>query len=93
MRSDHINWGNYMTDYTGYPSSPASYTYTQDMPGIYHNFACGFSFTDGHAEIHKWKDGPTMTPLLVQQVYTGPDITDPNGQDVAWLQLHSSCPK
>jgi prepilin-type N-terminal cleavage/methylation domain-containing protein/prepilin-type processing-associated H-X9-DG protein len=95
MRSDHINWGNYMTDYTGYgpPASPGSYTYTQDMPGIYHCGSCGFSFCDGHAEIHKWRDAPTLTPLLPQQVYTGPDITDPNGQDVAWLQLHSTCKK
>lgn len=26
----------------------------QDRPASYHNGACGFSFTDGHAEIHKW---------------------------------------
>jgi prepilin-type N-terminal cleavage/methylation domain-containing protein/prepilin-type processing-associated H-X9-DG protein len=26
-----------------------------DLPASYHNGACGFSFADGHAEIHKWK--------------------------------------
>src|SRR5207249_2322637 len=26
-----------------------------DMPASFHNGACGFSFADGHAEIHKWK--------------------------------------
>jgi prepilin-type N-terminal cleavage/methylation domain-containing protein len=26
-----------------------------DFPGTYHNNANGFSFADGHAEIHKWK--------------------------------------
>lgn len=26
----------------------------QDLPASYHNGACGFSFADGHAEIHKW---------------------------------------
>ncbi|MBM3821817.1 MAG: type II secretion system protein [Verrucomicrobia bacterium] len=25
-----------------------------DVPASYHNGACGFSFADGHAEIHKW---------------------------------------
>jgi prepilin-type N-terminal cleavage/methylation domain-containing protein/prepilin-type processing-associated H-X9-DG protein len=27
-----------------------------DHPASYHNHACGMSFCDGHAEIHKWKD-------------------------------------
>jgi prepilin-type N-terminal cleavage/methylation domain-containing protein/prepilin-type processing-associated H-X9-DG protein len=25
-----------------------------DVPASYHNRACGFSFADGHSEIHKW---------------------------------------
>jgi hypothetical protein len=25
-----------------------------DLPASYHNGACGFSFSDGHSEIHKW---------------------------------------
>ena len=25
-----------------------------DLPASYHNGACGFSFADGHAEVHKW---------------------------------------
>jgi prepilin-type N-terminal cleavage/methylation domain-containing protein/prepilin-type processing-associated H-X9-DG protein len=28
-----------------------------DFPANYHNGACGFSFADGHSEIHKWKGG------------------------------------
>ena len=28
---------------------------TVDYPSPYHDNACGFSFADGHAEIHKWK--------------------------------------
>jgi prepilin-type N-terminal cleavage/methylation domain-containing protein/prepilin-type processing-associated H-X9-DG protein len=30
-----------------------------DVPGSYHNGACGFSFADGHAEIKKWTSGRT----------------------------------
>lgn len=26
-----------------------------DVPATYHNGACGFSFADGHSEIHKWR--------------------------------------
>src|ERR1035437_9938083 len=26
-----------------------------DFPGTAHNNACGFSFCDGHAEVHKWR--------------------------------------
>ena len=32
-----------------------------DMPGSFHNGACGFSFADGHADIHKWV-GSTIKP-------------------------------
>jgi len=28
-----------------------------DMPANFHNGACGFSFADGHAEIHRWVGG------------------------------------
>ena len=28
-----------------------------DVPGAYHNGACGFAFADGHSEIKKWTDG------------------------------------
>jgi prepilin-type processing-associated H-X9-DG protein len=33
-----------------------------DLPGSFHNGACGFSFVDGHAEIHKWKSGTSIYP-------------------------------
>jgi prepilin-type processing-associated H-X9-DG protein len=32
----------------------------QDGPGNYHEGACGFSFADGHSEIHKWTDARTL---------------------------------
>ncbi len=30
-----------------------------DWPGTYHNNGCFFAFLDGHAEIHRWRDGTT----------------------------------
>ena len=26
-----------------------------DFPGSFHGGACGFAFSDGHSEIHKWR--------------------------------------
>ncbi len=34
-----------------------------DIPASYHNGACGFSFADGHAEIHKWKSQSSIYPV------------------------------
>lgn len=46
---DSINDAFFVTD-------PAV-NYWQDTPASYHNGACGFSFADGHAEVHKWLSG------------------------------------
>ena len=100
-RQDCINWGNYMCDMTGdngvRAANPGAYEFSQDMPGMYHNLAAGFAFTDGHAEIHKWLNHLT-TPPLDQSINYGVDAINgpadpvlvvPNDQDVRWLQLHS----
>jgi prepilin-type N-terminal cleavage/methylation domain-containing protein/prepilin-type processing-associated H-X9-DG protein len=34
-----------------------------DLPASYHNGACGFSFADGHAEVHKWISGTSVYPV------------------------------
>jgi prepilin-type processing-associated H-X9-DG protein len=34
-----------------------------DLPASYHNSACGFSFADGHAEVHKWRSGTSVYPV------------------------------
>jgi len=60
-----------------------------DKPATYHNNACGFSFADGHAEIHKWKDQNLIN-------YNGPFNTaaaDSGVGDVSWLMQRTSIPK
>jgi prepilin-type N-terminal cleavage/methylation domain-containing protein/prepilin-type processing-associated H-X9-DG protein len=59
-----------------------------DLPASYHNRACGFTFADGHAEIHKW-----VGPYIVQPVVagnstqnTGSASTDP---DLQWLRART----
>jgi prepilin-type N-terminal cleavage/methylation domain-containing protein len=90
QREDRINWGNYMTDMTGYsPNNPALYKFGQDMPGFYHHLAAGFSFADGHSEIHRWKDARTC-PALDYEVQVTADVSAPRDVDVAWLQDHTT---
>jgi prepilin-type N-terminal cleavage/methylation domain-containing protein/prepilin-type processing-associated H-X9-DG protein len=89
-REDRINWSNFMCDMTGYdPVNPVmNGSWGEDMPGNYHNNGCGFSFADGHAELHKWLDPNTCLPLYSGAVMTGNPLPAP--RDVFWTQDHST---
>lgn len=92
QRSDSINMGNFGTRMAGFPDQPDQYGF-YDLPGFYHHFACGFSFADGHSEIHRWLDGRTMPPLVQQQtIWQNEGSFAPGDQDVAWLQDHATRP-
>jgi prepilin-type processing-associated H-X9-DG protein len=83
-----------MIDMTGYnPSNPSAWTWG-DMPGFYHNRAAGFSFTDGHSEIHRWTDGRTCpqisTGMMLDQTGFNFAAAGANNQDVYWCQDHST---
>lgn len=55
-----------------------------DFPASYHNGACGFSFADGHAEIHKWRGSRIRPPVINQWI----DLDVPAGDsknDIIWL--------
>ena len=56
-QADSINDAFFTVDY---PNGPG---YWGDTPASYHNGACGFSFADGHAEIHKWKSSTSWVPV------------------------------
>jgi prepilin-type N-terminal cleavage/methylation domain-containing protein len=92
MREDRVNWSNFMTDMDGYsPPDPSLYSFTTDLPGMYHNLAAGFSFADGHSEMHKWRDSRTTPPLDDGQNPLGVTSTPaPGSVDIAWLQDHST---
>ncbi len=64
-----------------------------DFPASYHNGACGFSFADGHAEIHKWKGGDikqkvTYTGNMSLNVTAGDSV-----DDIIWLSSVTSVPR
>ncbi len=55
----------------------------QDRPASYHNGAAGFSFADGHAEVHKWLSDSSKYP--VQFTYGSAKPFDAAGKrDIAW---------
>ncbi|HXT10020.1 MAG TPA: prepilin-type N-terminal cleavage/methylation domain-containing protein [Candidatus Angelobacter sp.] len=69
----------------------ASYAVTQftELPGNLHGGACGISFADGHAEIHKWVDSVmnshrTVSYRTVQRVSCS--LSD---ADMLWLAAHT----
>jgi prepilin-type N-terminal cleavage/methylation domain-containing protein/prepilin-type processing-associated H-X9-DG protein len=62
----------------------------EDLPASYHNRACGFSFADGHSEIHKWHVANTCQP--VKKVDYNGTVSSPGSQDIMWTIQHTSAP-
>jgi prepilin-type N-terminal cleavage/methylation domain-containing protein/prepilin-type processing-associated H-X9-DG protein len=91
MREDSIDMGNLCVNMSGWPDNPAAYVFW-DLPGMYHNGSCGFSFADGHSEIKKWRDSRT-TPPLAANGYVNDIFTSPNNPDVAWMQERATRPR
>jgi prepilin-type N-terminal cleavage/methylation domain-containing protein/prepilin-type processing-associated H-X9-DG protein len=92
-REDSINDGWFAVSMNGIASpggktAPTAYMII-DFPASYHNGAAGFSFADGHSEIHKWKD-PRTRPVLVRGQELQLRVSTPNNPDVAWLHEHST---
>ena len=86
-REDGINDGFYVTEMKGYPN-PATTTMV-DFPASYHNGSCGFSFADGHSEIHRWLDQRTK-PAIKKGAGLPLNQSQPNSKDVQWLQEHAT---
>jgi prepilin-type N-terminal cleavage/methylation domain-containing protein/prepilin-type processing-associated H-X9-DG protein len=82
-REDSINDGEFCTGMSGYPAQPSQWRIV-DYPASYHGGAAGFSFADGHSEIHKWRDSRT-TPVLKKGQFLQLDVSSPNNQDVFWM--------
>ena len=67
--------------------APSSATW-RDLPASYHNGACGFSFADGHSEIHKWLDGRTKLQVKMQDKWwcpPGQNYPVPQSKDYLWV--------
>jgi prepilin-type N-terminal cleavage/methylation domain-containing protein/prepilin-type processing-associated H-X9-DG protein len=86
-REDSINDGFFIVLMDNYPN--AASTVMVDYPAGYHGRAAGFSFADGHSEIHKWRD-PRTVPVLKKGVLLPLNQPSPNNPDVVWMQDHST---
>lgn len=78
-----INDGSFVCD-------PTKSTWI-DAPAVYHNNCSGMSFADGHAEIHRWRDGALFNLVIVQSS-SGTTITPQQSppSDLDWLENASS---
>ncbi|HXB60126.1 MAG TPA: prepilin-type N-terminal cleavage/methylation domain-containing protein [Candidatus Acidoferrales bacterium] len=77
-REDSINDGVFFTE----PDNPG---YLQDVPSNRHAGACGFSFADGHSEIHKWLSAYINQPIQSAPINDANLAGTPGVGDVYWL--------
>jgi prepilin-type N-terminal cleavage/methylation domain-containing protein/prepilin-type processing-associated H-X9-DG protein len=77
----------------------ASYPVTTltELPGSQHEGGCGFSFADGHSEIHKWSGTAADVPVIYGNT-TGASVSGGGRQqvpcpiddpDMLWLSQHT----
>jgi prepilin-type N-terminal cleavage/methylation domain-containing protein len=82
-REDSINDGTFSTDV----DNPL---HLRDVPASYHGGAGGFSFADGHSEIHKWTAPWILQPIRSAAINDHYFLAgDPGVGDVYWLDLHA----
>jgi prepilin-type N-terminal cleavage/methylation domain-containing protein/prepilin-type processing-associated H-X9-DG protein len=87
-REDSINDSFWCVSMHGYPDQPAQRMLV-DYPASYHGGAGGFSFADGHSELHKWQDART-TPSIKKGQELALNIPSANNPDIYWLQLRAT---
>lgn len=60
-----------------------------DVPAKTHGNSCGFSFADGHSEIHKWL-APGNIPAITYQPIVKTGLTELGDPDPLWIARHTS---
>ena len=84
-----INDGFLWEQPSGNGTPPVGTEWT-DYPATYHNFACGISFGDGHAQIRKWTD---KTLLNVKTEQPGSLPAPAPRTDLLWLLFRTTAHK
>ena len=57
----------------------------QDTPANHHCGGCGFSFADGHSEIHKWRDPRTLA-IKTTYIVNNSTVFSSKNADITWVQ-------
>ena len=82
-RADSINDG-------WFAQAPEVLYQIVDFPASYHGHAAGFSFADGHAEIHKWLTAPLTTAIESGDLTLNVNLGAGSAKDTFWLAQHSA---
>lgn len=61
-----------------------------DLPASDHNGAAPFVFADGHAQLHRWKEGSTQQPLQPDVVDFPLTLAANQTTDLNWVLKHTS---
>jgi prepilin-type processing-associated H-X9-DG protein len=56
-----------------------------DFPASYHNGACGYSFADGHAEVHRWVGSKIKAPVRYNSSLALNVAPGDSKRDIEWL--------
>jgi prepilin-type processing-associated H-X9-DG protein len=89
---DSINGGGFASQMVDLQNDPQGNNATMiDLPASYHNGACGFSFMDGHSEIHRWVDSRTKQ-TITGKTWTA-NVPMPGNQDLIWLSERTTVPQ
>ena len=81
---DSINDGLFLVT-----DADADTTTWGDFPASYHNGACNFSFADGHAETHTWRD-PLTDHAIMNDRYWLPYPEKTPFTDLRWVESRCS---
>jgi prepilin-type N-terminal cleavage/methylation domain-containing protein/prepilin-type processing-associated H-X9-DG protein len=76
------------------PDNPKTSGSWGDVPAGYHNGAAGFSFADGHSEVHKWRFASSKLPPAPDGVPPNFSSVIPSGNaDFVWVAERTSMRK
>ncbi len=88
-RDDSINCGLFVVTMDGF-GNPRQMNIV-DYPSSYHNGAGGFTFADGHSEIHRWLEPRTKAKYVPDfHLTVWPQTSSPNNPDVQWLMKRAT---
>ena len=78
---DSINDGYFLNKW----ARGATYPEWIDLPASYHNGAACFSFADGHAESHRWRNSNTKQPARAEILQLPMDTLPGERADFYWV--------
>lgn len=72
-------------------TDPVTTKFWYNIPASYHNGSTGFTFADGHSELHHWLVAKTVWKVTYTYL-PGEWLLSPGSQDIQWIQAHATAP-